>query len=273
MRSPQIALAAVLIAAVALPAQAGTPAPAERDAEFAKLPYWPGLWIPLDDETAISGIPQAYAKARQNGGKPPEGFVRLNGPGAPWNAEGKQRMADLHKLGGNRTADGWGFPMIMNAAAPIQFFITPEKVMIINGYRDVTDVRINQQHPSEDDLWPTVWGDSVGHWEGDTLVIDTIEVKNPNHYFHGAPPLSEKAHYVQRIRMTAPDRLVDDITITDPVTLSEPWVSHLTFMPAEGFDRIVYDNFDNDRTDSAGGTIKPPQDELPAGADKESYHQ
>ena len=234
----------------------------------------PGLWIPLNDQTAISGIPLPFAHARDGSGKaPPVKFVRLNGMGAPWNEEGKKREEGLRALGGNRTADGWGFPMIMNAAAPIQFFITPEKVMIINGYRDVTDVRIGEEHPPEEDLWPTVWGDSVGHWEGDTLVIDTIEVKNPNNYFHGAPPLSEKAHYVQRIRMTAPDRLEDDITITDPVTLSEPWVSHLTFEPAEGFERIVYDNFDNDRTDSEGGTIKPPQDELPEGADTESYRQ
>ena len=262
MRSPLLAFAAALLTSAALPVHADAPTIRAQSGEAARLPDWPGLWIPENDETAISGIPAFAATARDSGSAtPPPRIVRLNGPGAPWNEEGKRRMAGLFKLGGNRTADGWGFPMMMNAAAPIQFFITSDKVLIINAYRDVTNVRMAAEHPSEDDLWPTVWGDSIGHWEGDTLVIDTILVKNPNEYFHGAPPLSEEARYVQRIRMTTPGRLEDDITITDPVTLSEPWVSHLTFVPGEGFERMVYDNFDNDRTDSEGATIKPPKDE------------
>jgi hypothetical protein len=116
-----------------------------------------------------------------------------------------------------------------------------------------------------EDANPSHYGDSVGHWEGDTLVIDTVAVKNPNEYFHGAPPLSEKARYVQRIRMDRPGHLVDEITITDPVTLTEPWKAQLSFMPAEGFDRMVYDDYDNDRTDSEGGTIEPPKDEQAGG--------
>jgi hypothetical protein len=152
--------------------------------------------------------------------------------------------------------------MMMNADAPIQFFVTRDKVLIVNAYRDVTDVRMAKAHPPADDLWPTVWGDTIGHWEGDTLVIDTIAVKNPHEYFHGAPPLSEKAHYVQRIRMDKPNHLVDDIVIEDPTTLSKPWTAHLAFQPAEGFERMVYDNYDNDRTECGTDTgIAPTKDE------------
>ena len=266
-------LAVALIAMSAGPAAAQDSSQDARTKEFAKLPDWSGLWLTEGDFSNIGGLPEAIVQARKEGKSPLHNpAMALFGFAAPWNEEGLRRQK-TREGNGNRTADGWGFPLMMNAAAPIQFFITPDKVLIINGYRDVTDVRLNQDHPSEDDLWPTVWGDSVGHWEGDTLVIDTIEVKNPNIYFHGAPPLSDDAHYVQRIRMDRPGHLTDEITITDPATLTKPWVSHLSFVPAEGFGRMVYDNFDNDRTDSEGATIKPPQDELPTGADTESYHQ
>ncbi len=58
--------------------------------------------------------------------------------------------------------------------------------------------------------------------------------------------------------MTAPDRIVDELTITDPVTLTEPWRATLTFVPAEGFDRVVYDTYDNDRTEcGADSSIAP----------------
>jgi hypothetical protein len=217
----------------------------------AKLPDWSGLWVPEGTDTAISGLSESVTESRVEGTKAASGgFNRpLFGFAAPWNEEGKRRQAAKQGETANCRALGWGFPMLMNADAPIQFFITRDKVMIVNPYRDVTDVRMAKAHPSEDDLWPTVWGDSIGHWEGDTLVIDTIGVKNPHEYFHGSPPLSEKAHYVQRIRMDKPGHLVDDFTITDPVTLSAPWKVRVTFQPAEGFERMVYDNYDNDRTE------------------------
>jgi hypothetical protein len=109
----------------------------------------------------------------------------------------------------------------------------------------------------------TRWqGNSWGHWEGDTLVIETVQVKNPNEYFHGGPPFSEDARYIERIRLDG-ERLVDEITIEDPVTLSAPWKVHLTFIRDQGFDRMVQIDFDNDRTgyDNGVNTIEPPADE------------
>lgn len=257
-----------LLAAAALLAFAAVPASAQKSNVPARLPDWSGLWVPEGNDTGISGLPEAASEARAEGKTPPPGgFNRpLFGFGAPWNAEGKRRQAARQGETANCRALGWGFPMLMNADAPIQFFVTRDKVLVINGYRDVTDARMAKAHPSADDLWPTVWGDSIGHWEGDTLVIDTIAVKNPHDYFHGAPPLSDKAHYVQRIRMDKPHHLVDDIVIDDPTTLTGPWKAHLAFQPAEGFERMVYDNYDNDRTECGTDSgIAPPKDEQKSG--------
>jgi hypothetical protein len=258
-------LAAALLAAGAAPAFAQAAAPASRATAFAKLPFWGGLWISSDQVTTIGGINTNFLEAREKGqtGRP-TGIMPLAGFSAPWNEAGKARQAERIKAGQGRKALGWGFPLMMNSAAPIEFLITPEEVMIVNPYNDIRHVYTDgRKHPAPDDLWPTAWGDSIGHWEGNTLVIDTIAVKNPNKYFHGAPPLSDNAHYVERIRMSAPGKIESDIVIEDPETLSGPWKSHVAYIPAEGFDRMVQMEFDNERTgfDGEYNTIEPPKDE------------
>jgi hypothetical protein len=262
-----ILLAATLLAVAAAPALAQkTPSPASRAKQFAKLPYWDGLWLTENDQTTIGGLSEVQQAAREKGEKPKVAVMKLIAPFAPWNEEGKRRVAEVRKTSGNRKADGWGYPMMMNGAAPIEFLITPEEVLIINAYRDVRHIYTDgRKHPPEEDRWPTVWGDSVGHWEGDTLVVDTISVKNPNVYFHGGPPLSEDADYAERIRMVGKDRIEVEMTITDPVTLTGPWKSQLAFVRATGFDRMIHMEYENDRTviDGDKGTIDAPRDEKP----------
>lgn len=252
--------AAFLLAAATLiggPAIARTPA--ERAAAFAKLPDWGGYWITENDETSIGGLAQRAVDAQTTGVESARPVMSLFGFAAPWNEEGKKRQAAARALGG-RKAEGWGYPVMMNAAAPLQFVITPEEVLIVNAYRDVRHVYTDgRKLPGPDDSWPTVWGESVGRWEGDTLVIETIQVKNPNYYFHGAPPLSDNARYVERLRRISPTQIENDVTIEDPTTLTGPWKAKVMYALAEGFDRMISIEYDNDRTDYEGGSgsIKP----------------
>jgi hypothetical protein len=261
MKSAAAMMAAALL--VAGPVLAREATPAERTKTFAKLPNWNGYWLTENDETSIGGLGERSVLSKTTGQAQPRAVMSLYGGGAPWNEEGKKRQALRGKYGGLK-AQGWGYPIMMNAAAPIQFIITPEEVLIINAYRDVRHVYTDgRKLPSVDDSWPTTWGESVGHWEGDTLVIETIQVKNPNIYFHGSPPLSEQARYVERIRKVG-NRITDDFIITDPVTLTGPWKAQVTYQPAEGFDRMISIDYDNDRTDYSGegtGGIKPPADQ------------
>ncbi len=171
-------------------------------------------------------------------------------------------MAENAKTMNARKGQGWSFPTMMTAATPFQVLITPEEVLIINAYNETRHIYTDgRDHPSAEDLWPTTTGNSIGHWEGDTLVIDTIMVTNPNDYFQGAPPLSEEAHYVERIWMDG-DNLRATMTITDPVTLQKPWVSNIVWARDTGFDRMIQVDWTNDRTGSDGvnNTIEPPQD-------------
>ena len=215
------------------------------------LPDWSGYWIGEGLAAEISGFPGPSAE------------YKLLGETAPWNEYGRARVTAARQRGADQKADGWGFPLMMNSAAPMQFLITPNETLIINMYRDVRHVYTDGRSlPAEEDRWPTTWGDSVGRWEGDTLVIDTVAVRNPNRYFFSSPPLSEQAHYVERLRKVAPDRIESVMRIEDPVTLSEPWVIDLVYTRAAGLDRLIHDDYDNDRSEVEGGlfTIVPDQE-------------
>jgi hypothetical protein len=219
--------------------------------EAQSLPDWRGVWIAEGLTPEISGFPGPGAQ------------YKLLGQDAPWNEQGIARVRTAQANQADQKANGWGFPLMMNAAAPLQFLITPHETLIINVYRDVRHVYTDgRDHPPEQDRWPTTWGDSVGRWEGDTLVIDTVSVRDPNRYFFSNPPLSDQAHYVERLRMTGPDRIHSVMTIEDPVTLTARWVVELDYVRLTGLDRLIHDAYDNDRSEVEGGvfTIEPPKE-------------
>jgi hypothetical protein len=122
----------------------------------------------------------------------------------------------------------------------------------------------------EDERWATNWGDSTGCWEGDTLVIDTVAVRYDPELSAFAPPLSEEARFVERLRLAAPGRIESEVTITDPRYLTGPWKVHVTYHRAEGIDRLIQDAGE-DRNDTDAQTITPVREQfapppLPKGA-------
>ena len=227
-----------------------------RAAQFAQLPDWTGIWVAEGLEPGIDG----FSMSRPS---------RLFAADAPWNeaALDKLRAAlAANPEGQVPPADGWGFPLMMDGAPPLQFVITPEETLIFNTYRDLRHVYTDgRPHPSAEDRWATTWGSSVGRWEADTLSIDTVSVREPDRYIGIAPPLSDQAHYTERLRRVAPDRIEGEMTIEDPVTLAQPWVVKLTYKRADGFDRLIHDSFFNDRTGFDGDfyTIEPSAEPSP----------
>jgi hypothetical protein len=224
-----VALAALLVAAAA-PAQS--------------LPDWGGIWVAEGLTADISGFPPPGAR-----------WYKLLDAEAPWNEEGRSRFEAMTSNQGTLKADGWGFPMMMDAAAPMQFLVTRDETLIVNVYRDIRHVYTDGRPlPPEEERWPTTWGTSVGRWDGDTLVVETVSVRNPTRFFFSSPPLSEQARYVERLRKTGPDRIESTMTIEDPVTLAEPWVMELSYVRA-GSDRLIHDDYANDRSEVVGDTF------------------
>ena len=126
--------AAALLSASPAQAQGEEEAQASRVQAFAELPYWPGYCVSEQyADTTIGGF-----AAPRPAGSPP--LQRLNGFNAPWNEEGKRRQAEAARTRPGRKAMGWGYPMMMDAATPLQFMITPEETLIVNAYGETRHI-------------------------------------------------------------------------------------------------------------------------------------
>lgn len=220
-----------------------------------QLPDWSGVWFTeVGAKVQISGFPTA-------GQAPgPVPLIPLLNPEGTWTDEARATLVGRFSQGAAGKAYAWGFPMMMVGATPIEFFVTPRETLIVTVYRDLRQVMTDGRPLSApEDRWVTAWGESIGHWEGDTLVIETVAVRQPNLFFI-SPPFSENAHYTERLRKVGPDRIEGEMVIDDPASLMQPWTIRLAFVRAEGVDRLVYDTFANDRNQLVDGVyaILPP---------------
>ena len=152
------------------------------------------------------------------------------GPGQPKPqlTPAAQARADAGKRDGrqNRNANCVppGMPEIMGWPYPIEFLCSPGRVTIaIESDSQVRRIYTDGRgHAADPD--PTFNGDSVGHWEDDTLVIETVAL-NPTTEISPGVGHSDLARIVERVRKTGPDALEIVTTIDDPRMLTAPWTT------------------------------------------------
>jgi hypothetical protein len=84
-------------------------------------------------------------------------------------------------------------------------------------------------HPPEDELDDSYAGNSIGHWEGNTLVVDTVGVRPEVSYFYGLSLPHGKTHVIERFHQPFPDILVDDVTLIDDAVFVKPWLKSYTY--------------------------------------------
>ena len=107
---------------------------------------------------------------------------------------------------------------------PSKIYQTPKAVAILfegsmHSYRQIFLDRTT--HPK--DLQPTWFGDSIGHWEGDELVVDTIGFNGKTWLDLAGHPTSDQLHVTERYSRPVFGELKLDITIEDPVNYTKPW--------------------------------------------------
>jgi len=190
------------------------PAPQPKDwAALAKLPDWSGVWTPnMSDQDA-----------------------RIKSDPVPWNAQAAAEIARLEaaEKAGNpkglfvnclpESMPSW---MLITHNA-IEFLFTPGRVTIL-GEMDANRLRRiytdGRGHPTDPD--PSFHGHSIGHWEGGTLVVDTVGVL-PETYIAvneavGLPNNGD-LHVIERWHLDGADVLRDDLEIIAPRVLTKPW--------------------------------------------------
>ena len=190
-----------------------SPALAAQWRAIADLPDWSGVWDP--------DRPQEARNLREN--KP------------PWNAKAQKEIDWQRK----ETAEGrpplvlygcfpHGMPtwMMINHNVMEIIFSAGRVTMLgeVDGNRMRRIFTDGRSHPEDPDL--TMHGHSIGHWEGDTLVIDTVGVA-PQAVIAQSESIgisnNGDMHVVERIRLVAEDRLEVAMTITAPKVFTKPW--------------------------------------------------
>src|SRR5208337_37546 len=135
----------------------------------------------------------------------------------------------------------YGVPTMMSVAIyPVEFIQTPKQVTIISeAFSEVRRVYMDRPQAKIDDVAPGYYGRSVGHWDGDTLVVDTIGIKPSIPGYRGMPH-SEQMHITERIRLVAPDYLHDQITIDDPVVLEKLVTYTLAYKRMSNYEMVEF---------------------------------
>lgn len=137
----------------------------------------------------------------------------------------KQKAANAkNKAQGDDTSKCYmpGVPRLMYMNYPFQIFQTPKYIMIVSEYAHVYRQIFMDGSAHLDGL--QFWdGDSRGHWDGDSLVVDVTGFNDQTWFDKAGNFHSDELHVVERFTRTGPDTLTYEATITDPKTFSKPW--------------------------------------------------
>ena len=150
----------------------------------------------------------------------------------------------------------YGMPRMMAVALyPIEILPTPGQITTVTeAFSEVRRIYMNKPQLPIDDVPPGFYGHSVGRWEGDTLVVDTVGIKTSVPAYQNMPH-SERMRIIERIRLAAANLLHDQITIDDPVVLEKPITYTLVYRKMPGYEMVEF-VCDNNREfiDEKGGT-------------------
>jgi hypothetical protein len=116
-----------------------------------------------------------------------------------------------------------GTPRVYLHPFPMEIVQTPGRVLMVFEYDHLIRQIYTDGRGHRDDLAPTWMGDSIGRWEGETLVVETTNFNDKTWLDRTGVPHSESLRVVERIRLVDAERLEIDITMDDPIALAAPW--------------------------------------------------
>jgi len=204
----------------------GGPAPRTADGH----PDLSGVWFPnsagIDIELADQVDPDARLEFDPK--VTPEEKLPLQ----PWALAKIKEMGDALRVpdGPNCGPEGVPGMFLMSPPRPwpMQLVQTPGQLVQLVEYNNNFRVVPLDGHPHQKNPDPTYNGDAVGHWEGDTLVIDVIGLDEKSKAFLGREwdfIHSDQEHVIERLSRPSMNYLVYQVTIEDPKVLTKPWTS------------------------------------------------
>jgi hypothetical protein len=265
------------VAPTGVPATSGTPS-------VAPIPDFSGIWA----HPFLPGFepPRSGPGPVTNRSRRPDGRSDWNQlVGDYTNPILKPHAAEVVKKHGDISLAGEVYPTPSNQCWPggvpfvfwdflMQMIQQPDQIMMMYRHgNEIRRVRMNQPHPAQ--VTPSWYGDSVGHYEGDTLVIDTVGIKVGKYSMADrfGTPYTEALHVVERYRLIdydaakeaqtrahkewprvpsyAPDPdykgkgLQLEFTVEDPGAFTTPWKATITYLRSgnkEWYERVCAEN-------------------------------
>jgi len=189
-----------------------------------------GEWTPLPGSPPPVAQHPAHRYVPNNVGRQPTFRIAdIDNPNLTQFAKDALKQSNDDVLAGkpmwSRSARCWatGVPaFLLTPAQPMFFVQTPQQVrMIAQHDNDVRRIYLNVPHSANPK--PSWYGESVGHYEGDTLVIDTIGLNDKTFIDNFRTPHSEKLHVVERLRLVEDGRFLEaEVLIDDPAVFLKP---------------------------------------------------
>jgi hypothetical protein len=152
---------------------------------------------------------------------------RVDVPFLPWSKKAYEETAGTLS---KEDPEGYclppGIPRMMNTPFPMQMYQLPDRILqVYEGGAHMWRVIYmdGRPHPKGDQLNPTYLGHSVGHWEGDTLVVDVVGFNDRTWLDAAGHRHTEQLHVIERYTRTSENILHYQATIDDPGAYSKPW--------------------------------------------------
>ena len=207
-----------------------------------------------DGKPDLSGLWQRpYVPDMTKDGKDQKGAGDL--PFTAWGAEA-WKSYDAAKGDYTGSCLPFGLMRSMNSPDPIQIMQSPKYVALLyeqNTWFHVIPVDGRAHREVE----PTWFGDSVGHWEGDTLVVDTVNFNGRTRLDTIGHPHSDQLHVIERFTRTDAGHIAYEVTVDDPKTFTKPWKNTRTFTFRSDWEIMEYSCEENNK-DLYEGRIKVP---------------
>lgn len=247
--------AALLIALSSIPATAGAPTVKDPLYGDPAHPNLSGMWNP---EFAYFGPPVGPAAPRPPGpqGGPPQGGPpgagafrpppgpQLTPPYAKRFAEWKNKFDTDGSQEPDTVTRCLAFGMPRFGTMPMEIIQTPGQItMNLGVLHDIRRIYLDGiGHTVGAD--PSFSGDSVGHWEGDTLVVETNNLRAGTMDRNGMP-YSDKLTAVEKFHRVSPTRLEVETTLTDPEAFVAPFTmkrAYVPMPPGSRFEEYICEN-------------------------------
>ena len=244
MRNPlavfELVFVAVLVFAPALFGQANSQAPtapagAKSPSEI-RVPDISGVW------NAASGVYEFASFSKDDPPMTPRGWALFHAAKPSQGPQGVKLSETNDRV--YKCAPP-GMPYIYLQLFPMQIVQTPKEVIELFEYDHTvryiyTDGR---HHPAA--LKASYNGHSIGHWEGDTLVVDTMGLNGKNWLDRMGRPESAEMHIVERIRRVDDKTLQVDFRFDDPKNYTKPWTAQIRFQLHSDWDILEHVCEDN----------------------------